>query len=141
MNITGLEFCRSTGPSPFLGVLVCRVVELLGLKYILWIRAETPCIPLVSKEGNSWKSELHLVWVQSQCVLPTYIQEIHQVLVMFLVISSIDDHVISYACNSRNTEENCIQFPLEHVLCNNGTHLKSCSLKFSNVQSHCCVFP
>ena len=54
-------------------------------------------------------------------------------LVMFLVISPIDDHVISYACNSRNAEENCIQFPLEHILCNNGTYWKSSPLKSSNV--------
>ena len=109
----------------------------------LWIRAKTPCTPLVSKEGNLWKSELHLVWIQSQCVFPTDFQEIHKVFIMFLVISSIDDHVISYACNSRNTKENWKigKFPLEHVLSNNGTHWKSSPLKFSNVLSHCCVFP
>ena len=33
MNITDLEFCRSTAPSPFLDASVCRVVEQLGLKY------------------------------------------------------------------------------------------------------------
>ena len=59
---------------------------------------------------------------------------------MFLVISSIDDHIISYASNSRNAKEYCIQFPLEHVLSNNGTHWKSSPLKSSNVQSHCSVF-
>ena len=31
--MTGLEFCRSTAPSPFLDASICRVVALLGLKY------------------------------------------------------------------------------------------------------------
>ena len=59
-----------------------------------------------------------------QCILPTYFQEIHQVFIMFLVISSIDDHIISYACDSRNAKEYCIQFPLEHILSNNGNPLE-----------------
>ena len=100
---------------------------------LLWIRAETPCTPLVSKEGNLWQLALHLVWIQSQCIFPTDFQEIHKVFIMFLVIPSIDDHVISYACDSRNAKEYCIQFPLEHILCNNGTHWKSSLLKSSNV--------
>ena len=31
--MTGLEFCRSTAPSPFLDASACRVVAHLGLKY------------------------------------------------------------------------------------------------------------
>ena len=99
----------------------------------LWIWTEPLGTPLVSKEGNLWKSELHLVWVQGQCILSTDFQKVHQMFVMFQATPPIDDHVISYACDSWNTKEDCIQFPLKNILCYNGTHWKSSPLKASNV--------
>ena len=44
--------------------------------------------PLVSKQGNLWKSELHLVWVQGQCILFADFQKVYQMFVMFQVIPS-----------------------------------------------------
>ena len=55
---------------------------------------------------------------------------------MFLIHFSKDNHIISYSSDAWHTEENCIKFSLEHILCYDGTHWKSCPLEPSNVQSH-----
>ena len=60
---------------------------------------------------------------------------------MFLISFSKNDHVICYSRDSWHAEENCIKFSLEHILCNDGTHWKSCPLDPSNVQCHCSQFP
>ena len=87
----------------------------------------------MSEEGHFWKSELHLFSIQGQVIVPTNFLKVKEILIMFLIISSINDHVISNSSDTWHIKEDAVEFPLENILSNNGTHWKSGPLKPSNV--------
>ena len=73
--------------------------HLLDSFHLFWIRAESINWPYMSKEGNLWKLELHIVWIQSQIVLPTCFHKVQESVVIFLVIFVLLSYSLSCACS------------------------------------------
>ena len=75
--------------------------------------------------------ELDLLCIKSKVVPHTCFPYVKEILIMFLFIFSIDDHIICNACYTFHAMENGIKFTLENVLCYNCAHRLSCPLEFS----------
>ena len=87
----------------------------------------------MSKEENPWKFEMHLFSIQGQIIVLTNFQKVKDISIVLLIISSINDHVISNSSYTRHIKEDAVKFPLENILSNDETHWKLSSLETSNV--------